>query len=203
MNPTPDSLVEEYLDRLDDELSDLPRARRRELVQEISEHVTEARAELPAESGAGIRNLLDRLGDPADIAADARERFGVLPKKRGLLEIATLVLLLVGGVVLPVIGWLVGVVLLWVSSVWSTRDKLIGTLVVPGGLALPLFLTVFAGSTSSTRSCVQEIGRPSTLTCSGTSPGPDLVAIAGVALLALAPLVTTAYLARRSRSAPV
>ncbi len=27
-----------------------------------------------------MRTLLDRLGDPADIAAEARERFGVQPK---------------------------------------------------------------------------------------------------------------------------
>jgi hypothetical protein len=31
------------------------------------------------------------------------------------------------------IGWVVGVVLLWRSRVWSVTDKLIGTLLWPGG----------------------------------------------------------------------
>ena len=45
--------------------------------------------------------------------------------------------------------WLVGVVLLWISSAWTRREKVIGTLVIPGGLALPMFLlavTVWAPS---------------------------------------------------------
>jgi hypothetical protein len=32
------------------------------------------------------------------------------------------------------LGWVVGVVLLWRSRVWSVTDKLIGTLLWPGGL---------------------------------------------------------------------
>jgi hypothetical protein len=38
------------------------------------------------------------------------------------------------------VGWLVGVVLLWSSTVWTLRDKLIGTLVIPGGLATALIV---------------------------------------------------------------
>jgi hypothetical protein len=36
------------------------------------------------------------------------------------------------------IGWVVGVVLLWRSRVWSVTDKLIGTLLWPGGLVTGL-----------------------------------------------------------------
>ena len=75
-----DELIANYLKRLENELSDLPRPRRRELVQEISEHIDEARSGLEAQSEAEIRTVLDRLGDPADIAAEARERFGLEPK---------------------------------------------------------------------------------------------------------------------------
>src|SRR5687767_11415213 len=134
MNDT-DALVANYLKRLEKELSDLPRARRRELVEEISEHIDEARSGLEAQSEAEMRTLLDRLGDPADIAAEARERFGVQPKKSGAVEVGALILLPIGGVIVPVLGWVVGVVLLWVSDVWSKREKLIGTFAVPGGLA--------------------------------------------------------------------
>jgi uncharacterized membrane protein len=79
MNHT-DELVANYLESLEEELSDLPRPRRRELVQEISEHIDEARPGLTAQSEAEIRTVLDRLGNPADIAAEARERFGLQPK---------------------------------------------------------------------------------------------------------------------------
>ena len=49
------------------------------------------------------------------------------------MEIATVVLLLAGGF-LAGIGWIVGVVLLWISPRWRLSDKLLGTLVWPGGL---------------------------------------------------------------------
>ncbi len=42
-------------------------------------------------------------------------------------------LLLIGGVVIPVIGWVVGVVLLWRRSEWSLRQKVAATLLLPGG----------------------------------------------------------------------
>jgi hypothetical protein len=89
-----------------------------------------ARAEL--EGGgteAEVRTLLDRLGDPADIAADAAEGSvaAPAPPRPGWVEGLALVLLPVDGLILPFAGWLVGVVLLWSSHVWRTRDKLLGT----------------------------------------------------------------------------
>ena len=192
-----DALVADYLKRLEKELSDLPGARRRELVQEISEHIDEARSGLEAESEAEMRTLLDRLGDPADIAAEARERFDVQPKKSGAAEVWALILLLIGGLILPVLGWLVGVFLLWISQVWSTREKLLGTFVIPGGLGgLPFFLLVWG-----TDFCSTGPGRIHD-TC---SEGASTLGVLLVILLVVAPLVTVAYLARqmrrRSRSA--
>jgi hypothetical protein len=110
--------------------------------------------------------------------------------------VVALVLLLVGGVVLPLIGWVIGVVLLWISDAWNTREKVIGTFVVPGGLALPLGLTLFAGYTES---CTGPPGGP--VTCTG---GPSTIAqVLGailVVVLFVAPIASTAFLAhRRSR----
>src|SRR5919204_6638188 len=102
MSSTADQLIDKYLKHLRIELADLPRARRRELEQEIAEHIAAARAELPNESEAEIRNLLDRIGDPADIGAEARDRFGMQRKRSGALEVITLVLLLIGGILVPV-----------------------------------------------------------------------------------------------------
>ena len=76
MKPTTDRLVDDYLEQLDSELADLPQLRRKEIVEEISEHITEALAASPSPDEAGVRTLPDRLGDPAEIASDARERFG-------------------------------------------------------------------------------------------------------------------------------
>ncbi len=78
MNET-DELVADYLNSLDKELSDLPRRQRRELVLEISGHIEEARSGLETQSEAEVRTLLDQLGDPTEIAAEAPERFGTTP----------------------------------------------------------------------------------------------------------------------------
>ena len=198
MRPTTDRLVDDYLKQLNEELADLPRLRRREIVEEISEHIAEARAASSSQGEAEVRTLLDRLGDPAEIADDARERFGVQPRRSRALEISTLVLLLVGGVVLPVIGWLIGVVLLWVSDAWDRRDKLIGTLIVPGGLLLPVALLTMATSAGGGCSTpVPTSGTPEAAACIDGSGGINVLSLIGVTVLLLAPVVTTAYLARR------
>jgi hypothetical protein len=67
---------------------DLPRSRRQELLGEIHEHIDSALAESPAHDEAEVRNVLDRLGDPADIAEEARRRFGVPRERSRGLEIA-------------------------------------------------------------------------------------------------------------------
>jgi uncharacterized membrane protein len=188
-----DKLVADYLGRLDRELRDLPRTRRRELVEEISGHIAEARADLETENEAAVRSLLDRLGDPEEIAAEAQGRVEVEPRGSAL-DIVALVLLLIGGVVLPVVGWVIGVVLLWISETWTTTEKVIGTLIVPGGLALPLFLIVV---TASAETCS---GGPTEgeLTCTGgPSQAAQVLGAILVIVLFIAPLATTAFLARR------
>jgi hypothetical protein len=208
MSTTPDKLVEKYLKHLEVELDDLPRARRREIVDEISGHIAEARADLQSESEADVRNILDHLGDPAEIATEARERFGVEAKKSGFHETATLIMLLVGGLVIPVIGWLVGVILLWSSNVWNTRDKLIGTLFVPGGLGLTVLLLTFGFSSGGSGSvCDIDVGTGREFNCTpkqhDTTSVTDVLGIALLIVLLVAPIVSTAYLAYRMRTRPV
>lgn len=218
MSTTPDKLVERYLKHLEIELDDLPRDRRREIVDEIAGHIAEARAGLEHESEADVRNILDGLGDPADIAEDARERFEVEPSrpapapaqefKAGAVEIGALVLLLIGGLLVPVFGWVIGVVLLWVSNAWNVRDKIIGTVFVPGGLGLPVFLLLFAGNNSGA-SCGPVLSNSGGGTTLIPTPCPDSgssTSYFGIALaiaLFVIPIMTTGYLAYRLRRQPV
>ena len=111
-------------------------------------------APLEADSEVEVRNLLERLGDPVEIAAEERARSGVAPRRAGPIEILALIGLLVGGFVF-VIGWFVGLVLLWVSDAWTTGEKLVGTLIVPGGLATTFFVLTGVG-TGSGEVCVGQ-----------------------------------------------
>jgi uncharacterized membrane protein len=135
-----DALVYQYLTDLEAELHGLPANRRRELLDEVGEHITAARATLDPETEAGIRTVLERLGDPADIAAEARERFGVQAASAKpaipwleVLTLASFVLvpstvMLGMAMLVPFLAWLAGLALLWRSHVWTSRDKRIGTL---------------------------------------------------------------------------
>jgi hypothetical protein len=212
MNATvADQLVAEYLGRLDAALRDLPAARREELLEQVREHIATARAELgDGASEAEIRTLLDRLGDPATIAAEAGERptDGVEPTRArpGWREIAVLVLLPIGGIVIPVIGWFVGVALLWSSDQWPAHSKLIGTLVVPGGLALPLALGSFATWTEQCSSSPTQVsggGSTQDWVCTGGPPGWwEVLGPVTFGLLLLAPIATVIYLGLRLRREP-
>jgi hypothetical protein len=65
----------------------------------------------------------------------------------------------VGGGILLGVGWIVGVVLLWTSTVWNRRDKLAGTLLLPGGLLPFLFLLWAVSHTSgSTTKLWRRVG---------------------------------------------
>ena len=186
--------VGEYLRDLDRALGGLPRDRRREIVDEVSEHIAEGREELEPDDEAGLRNLLDRLGEPEQIAAEARDRYGVPTRDRGWVEIAAIVLLLIGGFFAGV-GWLVGVVLLWLSSIWTLRDKVIGTLLVPGGLATAGYLFFAVGTVQE---CHGEVGGP--MTCTPDPPVYETAFwIALFAVTLIGPIFTAVYLARRSR----
>jgi HAAS len=190
-----DDLVRDYVKRLERELSDVPRARRREILDEIREHIEAA----GPTSEVDVRNVLDRLGDPGEIADEARSRFGVKPARGGPLEVAALVLLLIGGF-LAGVGWLVGVALLWGSAVWTTREKLLGTLIVPGGLLMPV---VLAFSSIGSQGCIGNLDERTGAMITRCTPGPSTASqllLGGVLLVALiGPVAVSVYLARQMR----
>jgi hypothetical protein len=151
-----DRLVADYLNRLAAAAASLPADRRAELFEEISLHIAEARA-VQATAGAAsspaVAEVLERLGRPEDIvgaAAEDTETDATPPAtpprapRRRVLDTGTVVLLLVGGLLIG-LGWIAGVVMLWASPRWRTSDKLLGTLVWPGGLAVVLVVLRFGG----------------------------------------------------------
>ena len=66
-----DPLVDDYLRRLDAAASRLPADQREELVSEIRDHLQEALRQTPTGDQAAVRNALERLGSPEEIAAAA------------------------------------------------------------------------------------------------------------------------------------
>ena len=71
MNVHTDPLVEDYLHRLETAASALPAHQRDELVSQIRDHLQEALRQTPADDKAAVRNVLERLGPPEEIAAAA------------------------------------------------------------------------------------------------------------------------------------
>jgi uncharacterized membrane protein len=68
-----DALVDNYLRAVGQALAGLPAYRRDELLEDLREHIAAGRAELgDDETEAEVRSLLDQLGDPADVAAEAQ-----------------------------------------------------------------------------------------------------------------------------------
>lgn len=191
-----DELIEGYLSRLELQLLDMPADRRTEIVDELRDHIAEERRALPSESDADLLNILDRVGDPAAIAAEARAGRTTPsepPRQVGAVEILALVLT-------PLI-WPVGVILLWASPAWTTRQKLIGTLLPPGGYLGAVFVLPALLLQSTCVIGTDSTGRVVENTC---PQGWDQVFVGGgliavtIALLVL-PVVVGIYLATRLR----
>jgi hypothetical protein len=125
--------IESYLAQLDALLDDVDPTIREGLVGGIRE-------ELAGLSDADAVQRLRALGDPAFVAASARAE---LPKPieasrhdAAWYSVVTVLMLTVGGYAIPVLGWIVGLVLLWASKTWTGSQKTLGTL-------LPILATVF------------------------------------------------------------
>jgi len=197
-------LIKRYLKELRDSTRGLTRGERRELITQIDEHIRTALPPNPTE--AQVRDVLERLGEPDEIVT---EQYGARasPTAMGAQAVSAIVLLLIGGF-LAGIGWIAGVVLLWTSHAWTVRDKLVGTLILPGGLGGSLYLAsafflsaggaCFGGKLSRSGHVVGAIQR--------CTPAPSTAHIVlDVALLTLtvgAPIATAVFLARRARPLP-
>jgi hypothetical protein len=75
------------------------------------------------------------------------------------------------------VGWIVGLVLLWSSPTWRLREKLLGTLLIPGGLPYGVIIAYF--------------GLPL------VSWSPPILGFAALAILLLGPVYTSIHLTWR------
>jgi hypothetical protein len=189
-------LAADYLQRLRRAGRGLPPERLRELLAEVQGHLSEAID--PHASDAEALAVLDKLGEPeAIIAAETRSDVDELPEDRGgTRKWATIFLLLLGGFIL-VVGWFAGLILLWSSRAWTTRDKWIGTLIVPGGLATSLLIGLIAIGEPSKKTCRVMANGVQHCTNAGGG-GASALGIAVFAVLVAAPIATSVYLARRA-----
>ncbi|PZS04822.1 MAG: hypothetical protein DLM56_05015 [Pseudonocardiales bacterium] len=130
---TAGQVVERYLRDLERAARPLPAEHARELVDDVAEHLAAARA--ADDSEAAVRTAIGRLGSPESIVAAAFAEAGIVPvpARIGWGEALALVGISIG-FLLFVVGWILGLAFLWSSQAWTTRQKLVGTLVPPGGL---------------------------------------------------------------------
>jgi hypothetical protein len=122
--------LDDYLQGLDHAARKLPYWQRQLLMDDVGRHI-DAELANGNDDLAQMREVLNRLGSPEQLLRSG----ATIPDWPGGQELAAVMIVLAGGVIVPVIGWLVGVTLLWASPRWQFGDKLLATLVWPGGLA--------------------------------------------------------------------
>jgi uncharacterized membrane protein len=137
---TTDTLIADYLDRLRRASVDLPAGSRAELIEDISAHLAEKVDTAAGE--AQVRRVFDELGTPEEIAVAAAAESGTHSSVRSggqlAYDVATVLVLLLGGFVMPVLGWIAGAVMLWNGPRWGIRHKWMGTLIWPVAIAVAL-----------------------------------------------------------------
>jgi hypothetical protein len=208
-DPTTSPEVRDYLDRLRAEGRQLPTDRLDEVVDDVRAHVHEAVA---AGTAAGLdpslsaRNALQRLGSPAEIVRAEVEQSGVTitapvvgsdaMSRYG--EPVAIFLLVFGGFIF-LLGWPLGVGLLWVSRTWRLREKLLGTFVWPFGY---LSILLVGGLVTSTEVCTgsSTSGARDTTTCTGGPPYPDWVGGLIFVVALVAPILMAVALWRRRQA---
>jgi hypothetical protein len=164
-----EALVTDYLGRLEAAARSLPAGRRAELAGEVRQHIEMALAEAGGRDEITVRNVLDRLGPPDDIVDAERGPDGPPPgwtisattgsaaqsSGWGGTEIAAILLLTVGSVLLPIIGPLLGLIFVWASVHWTNRQKTIASAIVLLLLFMPFILLLGArAGTTITQSLV-------------------------------------------------
>jgi len=181
---------DDYLAALRAEARSLPA----EVAGDLIEGITE---ELRGLDDHETADRLRELGDPASVVGAARAELGAAPSATPAQDatwytVVTAFLLLVGGIIVPVVGWIAGVVLLWLSKTWTLRDKVIGSVATPFGPVALGWLLVTPASISGT---TEVDGVITSSTYEQLVPIPIIILVSIIAVL---PLITFVYLLIRA-----
>ncbi|MDJ0336640.1 hypothetical protein [Cryobacterium sp. PH31-O1] len=131
------SPVSAYLRSLDNELARVSEP----VASQVRDGVAE---ELRSLSPEVALERMKQLGDPAHIAYEAQRDSADLnnsPAAAGRSRayvIVTAVLVAFGGLVVPIVGWIAGIILLWLGKAWKPFQKIVAT-------AVPLLVIVVGG----------------------------------------------------------
>jgi len=133
-----DALLADYLIRVRRAARRLPRGRREWVIGRAGDRIAIA-LDADEADAPDVATILTRLGEPQELVQSVD---GHVPgdEARWADYLAVLLLVIGGIVVLP--AWVGGAVLLWASPRWQLRERLIGTLIWPGGLAGFWFLAL-------------------------------------------------------------
>lgn len=219
--------VEDYLARLSAESWRLlPPDQARELVEDVREHLASAITEQSSE--AEIRDVLDRLGPPAEVVGSAGPTAPAVsapvlypqvvaprPPSFGGVEVGAIATLLIAEVAaifwpLSVPLWIAGLVLLLVSRLWTGGEKALGIAGLVTGFPIVLFTLTYAvaGAVTSAEVCSTSTapgpnGQEASTTCThqagAGSDGPVVWVLVVMALYALFQLYTIWRLVRARR----
>jgi hypothetical protein len=147
---TTPQIVRSYLAQLESALAGLASEVRSEIVAGIRE-------ELEGLDAADAAARIEALGDPEFIAAEARAEAAETPggpppvepvetpgREPGWYPVLAALLVAFGGIVVPVLGWVVGLALVWLSKTWTRGEKLVATAVAPAAVLAVVALTLAA-----------------------------------------------------------
>jgi hypothetical protein len=194
-----DAVITSYLLRVRRAARRLPRSRREWVVTQVGDRLSEA---LEADNGGtrDVSAVLRQFGEPKDVvlAVDGH----VPGTEARWMEYVALLLVLVGGVLWRP-AWLAGVTLLWVSPRWRWPDKLLATLVWPGGLSVANLISGRYSVTSLFASGGPGFFRPRVSTVhfliNSTLGHPALRHLLVLLLAAVPPVLVAIRLLRRAR----
>ncbi|KGJ71800.1 hypothetical protein GY21_19745 [Cryobacterium roopkundense] len=143
--------IRAYLAELDAALADLPSDVRRGILEGVGE-------ELRGLSESDTVRRIQQLGHPAFIASQARAEAGLSESDaadatRELSDpawfpVVAALLVMVGGVLIPFVGAIAGLVMVWFSRTWTRAEKWVATLTPVVAVVLAVLLAAAAALSS-------------------------------------------------------
>jgi len=171
------------------------------VLAEMNEHIVEAvRDGQNGGHDVDIEAVIRSLG-PVELIAKAAgsaplHRPESTPRPRFLETrlgaIVTVLALTFGGFILPVLGWIVGLVMLQSSPGWRHRDKLIGTIVTPSVWMVTIIFGFMVWSSPSEIATVCRVGASCSAGAEATTFG--FGQLVSIALLVCTPLLVATRL---------